>query len=650
VNGETGRNGQPGLRSFGLSLSWHVLLALACLAVGVFYSLPYLSHLQALPADDSYFYVGAIRDAGQVGLVDGQIAARPGYPLVGALVSSVSDTSSMIVAAALPITLAVSLGLAGAAYAARSRLRGPGIVVFAGVAALSGLAARLVAGKSENLMILVLLCALLALAVWVPGRGRWVAVGLFSAAAGLTEWPLMLGFLGVVAAAVLACEIVTPWRGAVRPVLLPMLVSSVAGFGVALATVMIGGGGSLTIQHLPIATRYRPRFDNEVSLLWGPLTVGLIALGVLAARRYRSSGDRPIRLLLAMWLVLTGVAALIGAIGAPLPTYRAIVFSLPIALATTAAVFLPQGWFGSRPKVATRVLGLVLSAAVVVLALIPAANMWYQRSWVPISPVQLQQLRMAARYAMSLPEGKQTVVVIHMDAAHYLVNTRFVIHDMLPPDQDGRLLVFMGKPLDALAGRPTPAFVSKNAAIVEALFPPVGRALRNGAAIVTGRDLHSRGFKARTALGTPIFGRGTMTVVRGPTPRGRLPGAPLPSPLLLPRTVGGFAAFAFGVLLLAGIGWSMLVLPGAPALVRTALAPSFGLVAAMLVTLVGERVGSPPGGTTATVELVVILAASAAAAALRLIRVRRASARPPQELREDRTQVPLPSRGAARQG
>jgi hypothetical protein len=231
-NGESGSDGKPGLRSFGLSLSWHALLALACLAVGAFYSIPYLSHLQALPADDSYFYVGAIRDVGQVGLVDGQVAARPGYPLVGALLSSLSDTPSMVVAAALPIALAMALGLAGAAYAARSRLRGPGIVVFAGLAALSGLAARLVAGKSENLMILVLLCALLALAVWVPGRGRWIAVGLFSAAAGLTEWPLMVGFLGVVAASVLACEIVTPWRGAVRPVLLPLLVSSVAGFAV----------------------------------------------------------------------------------------------------------------------------------------------------------------------------------------------------------------------------------------------------------------------------------------------------------------------------------------------------------------------------------------------------------------------------------
>src|SRR5438093_193970 len=136
------------MRLFTRSLSWHALLALACVACGAFYTLPYLAHVQAYAADDSYFYLGAIRQVGRVGLVDPHIAARPAYPLVGSLLGSASHTSPFVVTAALPITLAVALGLGGAAYAARSRSRGPGIALFAALVATSGLVARLVLGKS----------------------------------------------------------------------------------------------------------------------------------------------------------------------------------------------------------------------------------------------------------------------------------------------------------------------------------------------------------------------------------------------------------------------------------------------------------------------------------------------------------------------
>jgi hypothetical protein len=609
------------VRSVGRSLSWHALLVLACVACGAFYTLPYVSHIQALPADDSWFYVRAIRDVGRLGLVDAHIAARPAYPLIGALLSSVSGTSSLVVAAALPVTLAVSLGLAGAAFAARTWSGGPGIVLFGALVATSGLTARLVAGKSENLMSLVLLCAVLAIALWMGGRGRWLVAGAFCVAAGLTEWPLLLGFIGIVAATVLLSELITPWRWTVRPVLLPLLGSAAAGLALALGIVLIGSHANLAIRHLPIAEGFHLRFIHETKLLWMPLTVGLVGLGLLAALRNRTSGDAALRPLLGVWLALTAVAFVVGDLGARLPTYRAVTFALPIALATSAAAFFALTWLRSDRRVLVRIAAVVMAGLIAVVAVAPAASIWYKRAWVPVSTAQLEQIRGAARYALSLPEGQRVVVVMHLDPVH--ITTLENITAGLQPEDHNRLLIFIGKPVDVLAGRPTIAYAIRNRPLLLALWPPIARALRDGAAIVTGHDLHRPGFRAMVAKGATTFAGGKLAVLRGPPPPSRLPGFPLPHPLVPAPALGGFAGFSLAALFLAGIGWSVLLLVRAPSLVRTAMAPGFGLVAMTGTSLFCARVGLLPQGSTATVELVVVLAASAAAAIVHVVRARR---------------------------
>ena len=105
---------------------WFVLLLAAAGAVVVCYVLPYVSHLQIPPGDDATFYVGAIRDVGKLGLVDPQVAARPAYPLLGAMLGSISGTSPWVVTAGLPIALVVALGFAAAALASRWGLGGTG--------------------------------------------------------------------------------------------------------------------------------------------------------------------------------------------------------------------------------------------------------------------------------------------------------------------------------------------------------------------------------------------------------------------------------------------------------------------------------------------------------------------------------------------
>jgi hypothetical protein len=626
------------MRLFTRSLSWHALLAVACVAAGALYVLPYVSHLRIFPADDSYFYLGAIRDAGRIGLVDPHIAARPAYPVVGALLGSVSHTPPAIVTAALPIAMVVALGLAGAAFASRSRFSGPGTAVFAALVAGSGLAARLVLGKSENLMTLVLLCSILAAAAWMRGRARWVTVGALALATGLTEWPLLVAFVGVLAAAVLVCELVTRWRGGVRPVLLPMLGSVTAGLVAALAVVLIGGDATLAIRHLPNAEQYGLRFRHEMDLLWWPLTLALVALGIWAARRYRSRDDQPFRMLLAVWLVLTGLALLMGRLGAHMPTYRAVGFALPIALASAAAAFLPLDRFHLQRRLLGRIAAIGAAGVIAILSLTPTIRMWYVRGWAPVSAGQLQQLREAVRYSLTLPPGQQTVVVMHLNPPHYLTVQNLVA--ALEPVGSDRVLIFIGRPIDALQGVPFLGYAERSRPLLKAVFPPIGRALRHGAAILTGRDLHPVAFRNRTALGEPTFDAGNVVVVRGPPAPSRLPGAPLPNPFLPAPALGGFAAVALGAFLVVGLGWSMLLLARAPVLVRTAAAPGLGMAACAFASVAGTRFGFPPHGGTAVAELAVLVAASAGAAAVHLVRRRRGSRPEPEG---DGAAAPVPA-------
>jgi hypothetical protein len=604
----------------GASVLWHALLVLGLAGCALFYVLPFQSTLHLPPGNDAYFYVGAIRDVAHQGLVDPEIAARPAYPLMGAVLSSASGATPWVATVGIPIALALALGLAGAALAARWGLRGPAMVAFAVLAATSGVAARLVAGKSENLVVLLLICAMLAATVWSRGSRRWVAVGLMGLAAGLTEWPLAAVFVGILAAHVVV-RLIRRDREAVAAVG-PVIAGALGGLAGALALVLVGGHARLAIEHLPIGVRYGPRFDSEIRLLFGPLTLVLVCLGWWAAWRFRRKEAEPVRKLLDLWLLLTAVAVVVGVIGVSLPTYRAIGIALPAALASAAAVFAPAGLVRSARLVAVRALVLVASVVVGVLAVVPAATMWYMRLTLPISPSQVTEIQTAGRYAMTLPPGQQAVLVMRLNAVHYLAFQR-IVADVLPTGQSNRLLLFLGGMAAAKEAREPIAFKPENQAIVHALFPPVGAALRAGAPILTGTTLDHHDFVAALRAGAPTTGEGTVIVARGPPPPQALPGTALPDPLLPPREIGEMAVFALAALFAAGLGWSLLALPGSPLLVRTALAPAFGAVALPLVAYGAARAGATPHGLTASAELAAAVAASAGAGLAHLLLLRR---------------------------
>src|SRR5207247_2982186 len=128
--------------------------------------------------------------------------------------------------------------------------------------------ARLVAGKTENLLTLWLVAAIVAVALWAEGVPRRAGVIVLAFAAGLSEWPFLGAFLGLVAVMAVAQRLLErshrapPADRMWEAVLWPAAV----GFVLALAAVSLWnrtGLGSV-IQALPPDFAYRSRFRIEV--------------------------------------------------------------------------------------------------------------------------------------------------------------------------------------------------------------------------------------------------------------------------------------------------------------------------------------------------------------------------------------------------
>jgi hypothetical protein len=165
--------------------------------------------------------------------------------------ASVSGVSVWIVVVAVPIALAISLGLTGGALAGRWGARGLGTALFSALVATSGVVGRLTANKSENLMALWLIAVVLAVVLWMEGRKRWIVVAFFSALGALTEWPLLVAFLAILAAQSVLGRVRVRGRPIAGPAPDGLVRGAVLGVGAGLVAVIAMSGGHLTIENLP---------------------------------------------------------------------------------------------------------------------------------------------------------------------------------------------------------------------------------------------------------------------------------------------------------------------------------------------------------------------------------------------------------------
>jgi hypothetical protein len=662
------------------ALLWPLALAGVALASILFYTVPFgVRGLRMPVGNDSLFYVVVLQRVPHLGIADAQVAARPAYPLLGAVLRALTGGNSWAMSEIAPIAFAACTGLAAAAIATRWWLRGAGIAAFGFLAATSGVIARLVAGKTENIESVWLMAAVLAVAAW-SGRGedlpswtgrdhpqpgdrsvssspleRGLPIAVLMCVITLVEWPLGLTFTAVLAASWVLSWLVgrrlrTTGGGVEESeqLLRLMLLASLAGAAVGLlfAFGWDRPGPGAGIHNLPPVSRYPSRLREELSLAGIWVTVPLVIFGLLVAA-WRERRPPALTVVLSVWLAGAAFVTLAGLAHAPVPTYRAIMIGLPVALAASAAFLLPLVGV-ARPERRTIVpatarspgftagevtvgppptrsgsgavpgpLAWIAALALGLLSLVPAANIWWRSlPGIPTSVEQLSEMNAIARYMQSLPDGTPVVIVYGgtngLPTAEAQVYTE-IARSVLPPDQDDRVLVFVGTPQDALAGRPTQNLRPSANATLRELFRDVAPALRAGSPILSGRALDPVGFASAASRGAPLIGGGSVAILRGQPPGpgqgAAVPVDPLPSwPVLALSTL--LVVLVLGA---AGAGWSRLTLPGAPSEVQWLLAPAFGAGALTLIAFLLVHLGVRPAGAGGWATLVLSMVVGAVA-------------------------------------
>jgi hypothetical protein len=590
------------------------LLVLASVLAAAFYVGAFaLRGLQAPVADDSFFYVRAVRTVTGAGLADAHLLARPAFPLLAATLGSPVGASAWTIAIGLPIAMAIGLGLAGTALAERWNVPRWTTVAFVVLVALSSPAARLVAGKNETLLTLWLLGAALSVAVWGGGRKGAIAIAALAFVAGLAEWPFLALFVGIVVIGLVAFGR-RAGRGAEPGAMgAAALTSTLVLAAAAVAFVVFGidrTGVGDAVQRLPPSFRYGLRLRNETSGLWPFPTVGLFLIGWWAARRRRAQAVRVIWGVMTAWLAVAALALVVGLAGAKLPTYRVITFTLPLALGAAAApivLAVAAGRQAASHRVAIWATAVVLAA----LALVPATFQWFRDLRPRTNAREMGEIASAGAYAAALP-GREPVVLV-VDRADVVLGAFYdrVVGAVLPPDRSGRVLVFLGRTEDALAGRATLTGSPSRDQVLRERFQQMAPALRGGAPVLAGVGLDPAGFAAARGQGAAVI-PGGVAVARGPEPPAGLMVRPFDA---LPRwwALLGFALVAVAVMALAGAGWARLALRDAPVAARWELSPAFGGAAIVVIALLFERLGLNLHGPVSVVAVGLALSASAAA-------------------------------------
>jgi hypothetical protein len=603
-------------------------------------------HIRVPIGLDSYFYVQSLRITARYGLKIGHLLARPAFPLVGAEMAQLFHTGPWTATVAMTLAMTGTLGMAGGAVFARWRLKGWALAASILLVGASVTSARLLAGKSENLMNVWLLTAVLAVALWGRGRRGVIAAAALAMGAGLSEWPFLAAFLLILCVSLLVWEFL-PWSPAVRArrtgtgsngngaggslratathlSLRALLLATVLGAAMVAIIVVLwnGTGPSDAVQLSPLpADQYLIGLKNQLKFEWPLLTPFLFLIGWWAARRFRNPDVDPVRWLLTVWAGIAVLTILVGLTGVPLPAYRALTFDLPIGLGVAAATFLPAA--AVRAASGWRRAGMVSAAVVLaLLALVPAFSMWYVNINAPTHPKDLGEILAANEYSLGLG-GRPVILVVDRKNP---IMTIFLEREIIAATGDAggqRVLVVVGHAGDIMGGR-VPTWGDPGLdALSRSLFPPILAAYKDGAPILVGKTLARPGFDSAMSRKRPLVGT-RLAVLRGPTPRPKTAAPPEFFPLPHWWGLVGLSALYIAVLWLCGAGWARLAIPDAPPAVRAALAPAFGTVALTLTTLIIARPLHHLEGTASLAALSIALVASMAAAvvAVRAVRAR----------------------------
>jgi hypothetical protein len=552
---------------------------------------------------------------------------RVGLPVLASMLSGVGVTPwrSMFV---IPALAASILGLAGWAFARAAEEPRWAAPIYAIALVTSVPFALTTKSYLDNALadgMIVAGAASLLLVAGGPGAGVLAAMLMAGAilmhwAAGGLFWGVALLFgVALIPMAISGRRRGEPWSST----------SAARVFGATGGALAIGGipllltpGGNLpdrgTGEHFyGNVKRFLPHYRVPLGLA----AVGVGASGIRTRQR-RGPGLRTI-LLLVVWMLPAGVAAIGYAMGSQLPLMRFLGVSFPLPLLAAALLSAVVAAASRIRRTWRRLPVLVLASAVAVATLGASALMaddLIDSSSRSITPEELGPIRAAVAYVNQL-RAPALVIVVSKDAGRAFRRVRM----LAPARLISRTGVFQGT-ADALFAR---AEEEDGTEVPSGLHGPE---LKNAQISSDGVSLmrtdgaiaialtpfidDPRAFAtnpAHTEIAEGVFLLGTATGSGNVKDRTVVPPpieAPPPGGLVRDSVV------ALLTLLLAGLGWSIALAPAALD-VRIALAPSLGLAVVLLVGTTLGLMGVPLRGGTALVTCGLIAVAGGALAFLR---------------------------------
>jgi hypothetical protein len=606
----------------GQPMAGAALIALG-LALGIFllYFLAYpIRHLTLPVGFDPPWYIWRAEHLTALGVGTGELAARPGYPVLSAILGSLTGLSQLETTVVLSLVLVSLLALAVGAFARGGlgfdRWRWGVVVATTGV--ILG-PTHLVGENLSNALTLALeVAAMVPLAAFIGGgRGMAMAVVLL-VASGLTHWDFAALF-----AVVMGIAFLMAWpssvreQGGGRPLVRTEsgALAALAAWAAGVLLVLVGAVLRAPFRTIEIGNDellFRRKFRTDIARLVVPAGAGLVGPWMPALFRPGSAlspGDEAagrrrrtfaLRVLRAWTYVMAaGIVAGLLTFVVPPARFLAHLVAVPGAISVGAMLAGLAAWARRRslwPRPSARNGHGLASVALIVLGLgilsVPGMLRWY-RYPVLLEPSAVQQARTADQYVRTLPPHRPVIFLIDYrgrPGSLSAVLKERTIRMGLSPERQVDAHIFVGTLTDLLRGRRTPAPDERSERFTRRYWDDVRPLLASEPPVVILRAMDSAAYREAVSMGAQVAASG-VAVLRGPVPPGQIQAAPTPHEV--PSLAAGILyGLAFLLLLwFAGAGWTRALmgpeqgpetLAGMAPLVGTAVLIVAGLAAAEL--------------------------------------------------------------------
>ncbi|HXJ64122.1 MAG TPA: hypothetical protein VNN79_10240 [Actinomycetota bacterium] len=555
-------------------------------------------------------------------------ADRPGYPVLVALWSATLGAGPFRLAMIVPAVTAVMIACGAAGFAGACLLR-PGWQrpLFALAVGASPFVALMAGGHADNLLLsVVAMAAAAAVLMAAAGERTIVASALLLGSGAAIHWNFALFVAAMIGVLCLALWPESrrarrdggPWSR--TPV---VRVAGAVGAGAAVGAVALLLAPAS--PSLPGLSRhgFLVKLKKALPWIWWPVVVPAAVVGGIAIGGDARRDRRPWRALvfLLIWAAGAVVAVVALEVGASSPAHRVLEFALAIPILAAAGVlaaaaglaaFARQRAGAARMFARATAVAIVLAAAVGTVAV--ATTAWDQ-SRPSIRDPELQQIRTAAEYVDSQPDGRPVVMLVDTGSGRPDVDAVLADHWLrlsVAPDRITGVAIYLGDLDRFLAGEPTVRGQSRfDLASRRFLVGTRGMLAANPSVIVL--STLDRSFAALAAGRPGSEVAPGLAVIRGPLPAAELRAASLPGrpPFVLLVLL---AAGALAVAAVAGGGWARMLLPAGS---RAWLAPAMGVATLVLAGTAADAAGFRLQGPGAVALVAVVACAGWLTAAVR---------------------------------